>query len=86
MIYIEDRAVTYEKLINDLSDKIAQKMKNNLPEHISQRKAYSIFGRANVERWKRQGKILPCKRPGKIEYSTTELTILKSQQQDYLIK
>ena len=42
-----------------------------------------MFGRRNVERWKRQGKIVPCKRPGKVEYRTAELRFLQRTVQDY---
>ena len=54
------------------------------PEVISQREAYRIFGRGNVDRWRRQGRISPCKRPGNVEYLTRELRLLQRTQQDYL--
>lgn len=50
---------------------------------VSQRKAYAMFGRGNVDRWRKQGKITPCKRPGKVEYRTIELRTLQRLQQDY---
>jgi hypothetical protein len=42
------------------------------------------FGRVNVERWRREGKITPYKRPGKLEYRTADLRLLQRQSQDYL--
>ena len=53
------------------------------PETVSQRKAYTIFGRANVDRWRREGRIHPCKRPGKVEYCMADLRLLQATQQDY---
>ena len=53
------------------------------PEFISQRKAYELFGRRNVERWKRQGKVVSYKRPGKVEYRTADLRLLQRTTQDY---
>ena len=53
------------------------------PEFISQRKAYELFGRRNVERWKRQEKVVSYKRPGKVEYRTADLRLLQRTTQDY---
>ena len=53
-------------------------------DYVSQRKAFEMFGRRNVERWRRQGKVNPCKRPGKVEYRTADLRLLQRTQQDYL--
>jgi hypothetical protein len=55
----------------------------NDPETISQRQAYAIFGRANVDRWRREGRVAPSIRPGKVEYLTAELRLLQQTQQDY---
>ena len=41
------------------------------------------IGGGNVDRWRKQGKITPCKRPGKVEYRTIELRTLQRLQQDY---
>ena len=54
------------------------------PDYVSQRKAFEMFGRRNVERWRRQGKVSPYKRPGKLEYRTADLRLLQRSQQDYL--
>ncbi|MBP3511138.1 MAG: hypothetical protein J6K19_03750 [Prevotella sp.] len=85
-IIFDDKLVSYETFMEDLSARLNRMLKNDAadPEYISQRKAYSIFGRRNVERWRRQGKIQPCKRPGKIEYRTADLRLLQRTCQDYL--
>lgn len=81
-----DKLVSYETFISDLSARVVRLMKNDAcdPEFVSQRKAFEIFGRRNVERWRRQGKIKPCKRPGKIEYCMADLRLLQRTEQDYL--
>lgn len=80
-----DRLVRYETFVDDVASAVVKKLKvtKDDPEHISQRQAYRIFGRANVERWRRSGLIEPCKRPGKLEYKTAELRYLQSKKQDY---
>lgn len=80
-----DRLIPYEKFLNDIAAHVVKFLKNDSgdPEYISQRKAFAMFGRRNVERWKKQGKIKPCKRPGKVEYKTAELRLLQRTVQDY---
>ena len=60
-----DHLIPYETFLNDLSSRIVRQLKADKddPEFISQRKAYELFGRRNVERWKRQGKVVSYKRP-----------------------
>lgn len=74
-----DHLIPYETFLNDLASRVVALLKNdnNDPEYVSQRKAYEIFGRRNVERWRRQGKVEPIKRPGKVEYRTSELRTLQ---------
>lgn len=87
-LYIEfaDKCVSYETFLEDISNRIANKMRvTQTPEYISQRKAYNLFGRSNVERWRKQGKVQFCKRPGKIEYPIMELKRLQLVQQDYFV-
>lgn len=81
-----DHLIPYETFLNDLASRVVALLKNdnNDPEYVSQRKAYEIFGRRNVERWRRQGKVEPIKRPGKVEYRTSELRTLQRTVQDYL--
>ena len=80
-----DHLISYDTFINDLSARIVRLLKsdNNDPEFISQRKAYELFGRRNVERWKQQGKVICYKRPGKVEYRTADLRLLQRTTQDY---
>ena len=80
-----DHLISYDTFINDLSARIVRLLKsdNNDPEFISQRKAYELFGRRNVERWKQQGKVVSYKRPGKVEYMTAYLRLLQRTTQDY---
>ena len=80
-----DHLISYDTFINDLSARIVRLLKsdNNDPEFISQRKAYELFGRRNVERWKQHGKVVSYKRPGKVEYRTADLRLLQRTTQDY---
>ncbi len=88
MVYLNfsDKCVKYSTFINDLAVRIVHLLKQdaNDPEFISQNKAFEIFGRGNVERWRKQGKVKPYKRPGKVEYRTADLRLLQRVQQDYL--
>lgn len=85
MLQFIDRAVPYKVFITDIAAHVARMLRDdsNDPEFVSQRKAYSMFGRANVERWKTQHKITPYKRPGKVEYFTADLRLLQRTEQDY---
>ena len=80
-----DHLIPYETFLNDLSSRIVRQLKADKddPEFISQRKAYEMFGRRNVERWRRQGKVVCYKRPGKVEYRTADLRLLQRTVQDY---
>lgn len=80
-----DRLIPYDTFLNDVAARIVRLLKSdsNDPEFISQRKAYEMFGRRNVERWRKQGKVEPCKRPGKLEYRTADLRLLQRVKQDY---
>lgn len=85
MLEFADRLVTYEDFTNDLAARITNMIEADRvdPEFISQRTAFKIFGRRNVERWRQEGKIIPCKRPGKVEYRTSDLRLLQRTVQDY---
>lgn len=80
-----DRLVPYDRFIQDVAAKVVSLLRsdNTDPEYINQRKAFAMFGRRNVERWRKQGKVVPCKRPGKVEYRTADLRLLQRTQQDY---
>lgn len=79
-----DKSVTYDTFVRDVASSVVRMLADthNDPEMVSQRKD-SLFGRGNVDRWRKQGKITPCKRPGKVEYRTIELRTLQRLQQDY---
>ena len=83
-----DKCVRYSTFFNDVAAKVVHMIKQdaNDPEFISQNKAFQMFGRGNVERWRKQGKVLAYKRPGKVEYRTADLRLLQRIQQDYLDK
>ena len=81
-----DKSVPYGVFVKDVAAEVAvllQQFKDD-PDYVSQRKAFEMFGRRNVERWRRRGKVNPCKRPGKVEYRTADLRLLQRTQQDYL--
>lgn len=83
-IQFPDKVVSYDTFMEELSSRIVRMQRAEAdPKTVSQRKAYSIFGRANVDRWRKEGRICPCKRPGKVEYCMADLRLLQSQQQDY---
>lgn len=84
-IQFVDKIVTYDTFLNDLAARVVSLIKKDetLPEYISQRKAYQLFGRANVDRWRKNGKLETRKRPGKVEYSTAELRLCQRTVQDY---
>lgn len=88
MNFIEfaDHLIPYDIFLRDVASSVVKMLKedSNDPEFVSQRKAWSIFGRRNVERWRSCGLIEPCKRPGRLEYRTAELRYLQRQSQDYL--
>ena len=83
-----DKCVRYSTFLNDVAAKVVHMIKQdaNDPEFISQNKAFQMFGRGNVERWRKQGKVLAYKRTGKVEYRTADLRLLQRIQQDYLDK
>ena len=86
-VYIQfpDRLVSYSDFMDDLAARIAVQIniRRDDPEFVSQREAYRMFGRGNVERWLRQGKLHPHRRPGKVEYETAELRLQQARLQDY---
>lgn len=75
----------YDRLVRDVARRLARIMKEeqHAPEFVSQRHASRLFGRANVERWKRKGLITPVKRPGKTEYRYLKFRRQFETEQDY---
>lgn len=82
-----NKLVPYEVFLRDFSKRVALELNEikNDPEYVSQRKAYSMFGRANIERWRRSGLVNSYRRPGKVEYKTYDLRLLQLREQDYLV-
>lgn len=83
-----DKSVTYTDFIRDLASELAMKLhqieKGQL--EISQAQAFRMFGRADVERWIKNGKITPCRiSPGKKRFKLIELQKLANVQQNYLL-
>lgn len=85
-IQFSDHLIPYEAFLKDLAAKIVRLLKADKddPEYISQRKAYQMFGRRNVERWKRMGAVKCIVRPGKVEYLTADLRVLQRTSDDYI--
>ena len=85
LLHFTDRLIPYDTFLNDIASRVVRLLKNDAddPEFVSQRKAYEMFGRRNVERWKRLGMVQSFKRPGKVEYRTADLRLLQLQSQDY---
>lgn len=83
----EDKSVRYETFVEDVARRLLFLLsrQRNDPETVSQNKAFEMFGRANVERWRKKGLIQPCIRPGKVEYRTAELRALQERVQDYFM-
>jgi len=55
-----DKCVKYETLIEDLAQALASRLAVELKNSsgtISQRKAFTLFGAANVRRWRRTGMV-----------------------------
>ena len=86
MIPFADKIVSYDTFMNDLVSRIVSEVekRKSEPEIISKRKAYEIFGRANVDRWIAENRLTIRKRPGKMELLTAELKRCQSIEQDYL--
>ncbi len=80
-----DHCIPYDIFLNDVASRVVKMIKTDKddPDFVSQRKAFEMFGRKNVERWKRQGKVTTYKRPGKVEYRTADLRHLQRTEQDY---
>lgn len=86
MLTFNDTQVPYERFVNDVAQRVAEKL-STMPKNdfISQNEAFRRYGRANVERWLRKGKLHPRKRPGKTEYRISELNDVHNEvKQDYL--
>ena len=87
-LQIPDTNATYEQFVEELATKVALKIhqieKGQL--EVSQAKAFKMYGRADVERWVRTGKLRPCRiSPGKKRYKLVDLQRLANIQQNNLL-
>ena len=83
-----NKSVTFEQFVDVLATKVALRVhqieKGQL--EISQAQAYKLFGRADVERWVKSGKIEPVRiSPGKKRFKLVDLQMLANVQQNYLL-
>ena len=83
-----DKSVTFEQFVDFMATKVALRIhqieKGKL--EVSQAEAYRLFGRADVERWIRNGKLHPVRiSPGKKRFSPVDLQKLANIQQNYLL-
>lgn len=83
-----NKSVTFEQFVDVLATKVALRIhqieKGQL--EISQAQAYKLFGRADVERWVKSGKLEPVRiSPGKKRFKLVDLQMLANVQQNYLL-
>ena len=85
-IAFSDKVVTYETFVSDVATRVAAALMRakNLPSYISQRKAFEMYGKANVLRWTEKRMIEPRRTPGRLEYEVARLDELQCRIQDYL--
>lgn len=83
-----DMNVTFGQFVDSLATKVALRIhqveKGQL--EISQAQAYRMFGRADVDRWVKNGKLKPVRiSPGKKRYRLVDLQDLATIQQNYIL-
>ena len=73
-----DRSIPYDVFLRDVATTVVSMLREQKdePEFVSKRRAYELFGRANVDRWLRNEEIMPHIRPGKIELKMAEFYCL----------
>lgn len=83
---LSDGPATYAAFVRDVAAEVVRQLEERRadPVLVSQRRAYWMFGRGNVDRWRREGRLTAHKRPGKVEYFTAELRELARTEQDYV--
>ena len=83
-----DKSVTFAQFVDFLATKVALRIHQieKGETAVSQAQAYKLFGRADVERWIRNGKLHPVRiSPGKKRFSLVDLQKLANIQQNYLL-
>lgn len=83
MLQFPDKCVPYDTFITDVASRVVQMLHQDQPERVSYREASRVYGRGNVDRWRRKSLLTEFKRPGKVELLTCELQRLQARQQDY---
>lgn len=80
-----DKSVTYEQFIDELATRLAVKIQQveNGEMEISKNKAYKMYGRAEVDRWIKSGKLKPSRvTPGMTKYKVGDLDQLANAAQN----
>ena len=88
VVYFSIIIYTFDQFVDSLATKVALRMhqveKGQL--EISQAQAYRMFGRADVDRWVKNGKLKPVRiSPGKKRYRLVDLQELATIQQNYIL-
>lgn len=80
----KDHLIPYEQFVEDVSARVARYIRNddNDPEYVSLRKANTIFGRRNIERWRKLNLIIPIPQKGKLLFKTADLRLLQRTGQN----
>ncbi len=91
MIQFGDKMLSFDTFLSAIRNVVQEEVNKAVGKRpfITQAKAYETYGRKNVERWKREGKIKDFARgrDGKItrhEYRISELDACANKVQDYL--
>ena len=91
MIQFGDKMLSFDTFLSAIRNVVQEEVNKAVGKRpfITQAKAYETYGRKNVERWKREGKIKDFARgkEGKItrhEYRISELDACANKVQDYL--
>ena len=88
ILQFADQSVTFEQFVDVFATKVAMRIhqveKGEL--EVSQAQAFKMYGRADVERWIKCGKLQPVRiSPGKKRYKLVDLQKLANIQQNYLL-
>ncbi|MBR0526851.1 MAG: hypothetical protein IJJ98_09180 [Prevotella sp.] len=83
-----DQTVSFDQFVDKLATKVALRI-HQIEKgqfEVSQTQAYKMFGKADVLRWIKNGKLEPVRiSPGKKRYRLVDLQQLASIQQNYLL-
>ena len=82
------QTVTFDQFVDSLATKVALRI-HQIEKgkfEVSQTQAYKMFGKADVQRWIKNGKLEPVRiSPGKKRYRLIDLQELAKIQQNYLL-